>query len=213
MKAPMDVARITPELIERARRFSAATLHEASGRTGVLPHEIVPAFAGARLCGPAVTVQSPGGDNLWIHRAIYAARPGDVLVVDTGGAHAFGYWGEIMSTAAASRALGGLWIDGCVRDRDLLEAAGVPIFSRGFCIRGTGKDLDGRGAVHIPVLLGDTIVRPGDLVVGDADGAVAIARERVADVLGAAAARETAEAKILERLRAGESTLSIYGWP
>jgi 4-hydroxy-4-methyl-2-oxoglutarate aldolase len=207
-----DILRVAPDVIERARGFSAATLHEAAGKIGVLPNEIGPAWPGCRICGPAVTVQSPGGDNLWLHRALYTAQAGDVLIVHTGGRHAFGYWGEIMSTAAMSRGLGGLVIDGCVRDRDLLRELGLPVFARGFCIRGTGKDFGARGWINAPTLFGDVMVAPGDLILGDADGVVAIPRERAAEVLESAAKRDAAESQIQQRLRGGESTLEIYGW-
>jgi len=133
-------------------------------------------------------------------------------VVHTSGRHAHGYWGEIMSTAAASRGLAGLVLDGCVRDGELLPKVGLPVFARGLCIRGTDKDANARGWINAPTLFGDVLVSPGDLVVGDADGVVSIARDRVAEVLDAAARRERAEAEILRRLRSGESTLAVYGW-
>ena len=90
-----DIERPSPELIAQAARLPAATLHEAGGCIGALPSAIKPVAASMRVCGPAVTVHSPGGDNLWIHRAIYVAQPGDVLVVHASGETEFGYWGEI----------------------------------------------------------------------------------------------------------------------
>lgn len=207
-----EIERVSPDLIERARVLSSATLHEAAGKIGALPHEIHAMAPSFRICGPAVTVQSPGGDNLWLHRAIYVAQPGDVLVVHTSGRHAHGYWGEIMSTAAMSRKLGGLVIDGCVRDVELLPRVGLPVFARGSCIRGTGKDFGARGWINSPTLFGDVIVHPGDLIFGDADGVVCLPRARVPSVLDAAARREEQEAEILRRLQAGESTLEVYGW-
>ncbi len=60
------------------------------------------------VCGPAFTVQAVPGDNFWIHRAIYAAHPGDVLTVDTGNAPESGYWGELMTCAAMEAGLEGL---------------------------------------------------------------------------------------------------------
>jgi len=164
------------------------------------------------VCGPAVTVQSPGGDNLWIHRAIYAAEPGDVLVVQVNGSFEHGYWGEIMSTAARARHLGGLVIDGCVRDGELLADIGFPVFARGRCIRGTGKDFGARGWINATLLFDDVLVNPGDLVVGDGDGVVAVSRNRVAAVISQARTRDQQESQICKRLEAGETTLKIYGW-
>lgn len=208
-----DIERPSLELIERASKFGAATLHEAAGQIGAFPSAIKPVAAKFRLCGPAVTVLSPPHDNLWLHRAIYVARPGDVLVVDTGGYFEAGYWGEIMSTAALARKLGGVLIDGCARDGTLLEELGLPVFSRGLCIRGTGKDLNAVGGINVPVRIGEVPVFPGDLVLGDADGLVAIPRADVADVIEKAASREAKEAGIILALESGQRTLDLYGWP
>jgi 4-hydroxy-4-methyl-2-oxoglutarate aldolase len=197
-------------VIDAARVLPAATLHEAGGRIGVMPCAIKPMAPSFRVCGSAVTVHSPGGDNLWLHRALYVAQPGDVLVVSVSDVHEFGYWGEIMSTAARARHLGGLVIDGCVRDGALLEQVGFPVFARGLCMRGTGKDFGARGWINHPLLFGELCVDAGDLVVGDADGVVVLPRERAADVVNAAVAREQKEAGVLARLRQGERTLEVY---
>ncbi len=196
-----------------ARRHATATLHEAAGQIGALPSAIKPVAARFRVCGPAFTVQSPPRDNLWIHRAIAAAAAGDVIVAAVGGHFEAGYWGEIMSTAAQQRQLGGFVIDGCVRDGVLLDEIGFPVFARGLYIGGTRKDPAGPGALNRPVAIGGVTVHPGDLIVGDGDGVVALPRAKIADILAAAEAREAKETKILERLRAGETTIEIYGWP
>lgn len=206
------IDRVDPGLIARARALPSATVHEAGGRVGALPPAIKPMHPSMKLCGPAVTVHSPGGDNLWIHRALYVAKPGDVLVVYANEVHDYGYWGEIMSTAAQVRGLGGLVIAGGVRDIDLLERIGFPVFATGLCIRGTGKDHLARGWVNHPVLLGDITVHAGDLVLGDRDGVVVIGRERAAEVVQAAEQREAKEADVLKRIAAGERTLELYNF-
>lgn len=206
------IERVAAATVLRANGLASSTLHESSGRMGALPSAIRPVAPGLRLCGPAVTVHSPGGDNLWLHRAIYVATPGDVLVVSVSGVYDHGYWGEIMSTAARARGLGGLVIDGCVRDVERLAALGLPVFARGLSIRGTGKDQRAIGWVNAPVLLGEITVAPGDLVVGDADGVVAIPRARAGAIVEAAHQREAKEAEVMERLRAGERTLEVYNF-
>jgi 4-hydroxy-4-methyl-2-oxoglutarate aldolase len=207
-----DIERVGRDVIEAAAAFPTATLHEAAGKVGAFPHEIKPVAKSFRLSGPAVTVHSPGGDNLWLHRALYAAEPGDVLVVSVSGAYSHGYWGEIMSTAAKHRGLAGLVIDGCVRDGVLLESIGFPVFARGLCIRGTGKDFDARGWINARTLFDDVTVMPGDLIVGDGDGVMCIPRIRADEVMRASRERQKAEALVLERLDAGETTLSVFGW-
>lgn len=197
-------------LVARAAAMPASTLHEAAGRIGTLPAAIRQILDGRGLAGTAVTVQSPAGDNLWLHRAIYEAGPGDVLVVQVPEAIEYGYWGEIMGIAAQVRGIAGLVINGCVRDIDVLRGIGFPVYARGLCIRGTGKDQGATGFVNQPIRYTGVTVHPGDLVVGDADGLVCIPRARAAEVVDAAEARATKEADVIRRIRAGETTLDLY---
>lgn len=204
---------MTLEELERARRLGAATVHEAFDRRGDLPAAIRPLFR-ARVAGPALTVSTQPGNNLLIHRALAAARPGDILVValteaDEAG-HDFGYWGDILTTAAIERGVAGLVIDGCLRDVEAIEALGFPVFGRGTAIRGTAKAAV--GAVGMPVRIGRVEIAAGDLVVGDADGVVAIPAAVARGVLVQAEAREAKERGIVEQLKAGRSTMDIYGF-
>jgi 4-hydroxy-4-methyl-2-oxoglutarate aldolase len=208
----LDIQRLSPELVAAAARLPTATLHEAARKIGALPSAIKPVAPGFRFAGSALTVHSPGGDNLWLHRALDVAQAGDVMVVFAGGAHEHGYWGEIMATMAKVRGLAGLVIDACVRDGVLLGEIGFPVFARGLCIQGTGKDFGAIGWINHPITMGNVVVDAGDLVVGDFDGVVAIPRARAADVIAAAEKRGAEEAAILRRLEAGEGTLTVYGW-
>jgi regulator of RNase E activity RraA len=98
-----DIDRVSGAVVAAARALPTATLHEAGGKIGALPSIIKPIASSFRCCGPALTVHSPGGDNLWLHRALDIAQPGDVLVVHVSGAYDHGYWGEIMTTMAKAR--------------------------------------------------------------------------------------------------------------
>jgi 4-hydroxy-4-methyl-2-oxoglutarate aldolase len=198
--------------LAEATVLGAATLHEAAGRTGALPPSLRPVVASMRLAGPAFTVTCPPGDNLWIHRAIYAAAPGDVLVVATGDTTAqWGYWGEIMTVAAQTVGLAGLVLQGGTRDHDALADIGLPVYSLGPCIRGTIKDKAGdRGRLGEPVDIGGITVEPGDLVVGDTDGLVAIPAATIDDVIAAGHQRVAKERDVIDALRAGASTLDLY---
>jgi 4-hydroxy-4-methyl-2-oxoglutarate aldolase len=200
------------ELVQEARRLGTATLHEASGQRGALPSAIKPISSTMRVAGPAFTVATPPGNNLWIHRALAAASPGDVLVVATSGNHEAGYWGDIMTVAALEREIAGLVIDGCVRDSEAIARLQFPVFARGLSIRGTKKEANSPGSLRERIALGDATVGHGDLVVGDADGVVVVSRVIVTDVLENAREREKHEAEVVERLRNGETTLDIYGW-
>ena len=204
--------RVADTLAQAARALPTATLHEAGGKIGALPSAIKPVATGMAFAGSALTVHSPPGDNLWLHRALDISRPGDVLVVHVNGAYEHGYWGEIMATMAIARGLAGLVIDGCVRDGALLAEFGFPVFARGLCIRGTGKDFGATGWINHPVRIGDVTVNAGDLVVGDGDGVVVVPRERAGDVVARSVRREADEAAILQQLKDGASTLDVYGW-
>ncbi|MBP1155411.1 MULTISPECIES: 4-carboxy-4-hydroxy-2-oxoadipate aldolase/oxaloacetate decarboxylase [unclassified Paenibacillus] len=195
---------------EEAQKYSSATLHEASGKRGALPSAIKPISPTFTIYGPAFPVLSPPKDNLWLHRAIYEAKPGDVLVVDVGEYYEAGYWGEIMATAAVVKQIAGIVINGGVRDCKRLVEMGFPTFSRGLCIQGTGKDKKAYGHINQPIRIGEVNISPGDLVYGDQDGVVVLPKERIKEVLIEAKKREDDEAELLNRIRAGESTLDIY---
>lgn len=193
-------------------KFDSATLHEAAGQIGALPSGIKPVAQGMRVEGPAFTVSSPPGNNLWLHKAIAEASAGDVLVVEVGGRYEAGYWGEIMTVAAQASGVVGLVIDGCVRDVEQIVGRGFPVFARGLCIQGTDKDSDPPGSLNESITIGDVEISPGDLIVGDSDGVVAIPSDRIEEVFARSRERLDKEAAVMERLRRGETTLDIYGW-
>lgn len=197
---------------QAAAIFPTATLLEASGGHGALPSAIKPIVASMRLCGRALTIQCGAGDNLWIHKALLQAQPGDVLVCSVGGGYEHGYWGEILTVAAIAKGVAGLVIDGCVRDADPIERLAFPVFSRGLCIRGTSKRPDGPGSAGEPVLFGEVTVSTGDLVVGDRDGVFTLPAAAISEVVSKSYAREGKERRIMDQLRVGQSTMSVYGW-
>lgn len=201
---------ITDELIKAAAKLSSAGLHEASGRCGALPARLKPLTVSMRLCGRALPVRCPAGDNLWIHRALDQAKPSDAIIVECGEGVEYGYWGEIMATAAAARKVAGLVITGGVRDSAELITLGLPTFSACVSIRGAGKNPDLNGAVGDPVRIGEIVVRQGDLVFGDADGVCVLSPEAASTAVPAAIDRDEAEKEILEKIRAGASTTEVY---
>lgn len=208
----MSMAGYDDATLGLARRLGAATLHEAAGRIGALPSIIKPVDPGMVLCGPAFTVHCPALSNLQIHHALYHALPGDILVVHVSGGVEAGYWGDILNEAAVARRLGGLVIDGGVRDTARLGVMPFPVFSNGVCLRGTGKDYDAVAWLQEPVRVGDVTVQPGDLVMGDRDGVVVLPAARVPDVLVAAELREADEASKIALIREGARTIDLYGF-
>jgi 4-hydroxy-4-methyl-2-oxoglutarate aldolase len=194
-------------IIEAFKALDVATVYEASGRKGYIENAIGPAAKGSRICGPAYTVQCAPGDNLMLHKALQRAPAGSVLVASVGGAYNFGYWGGLMATAAVSRGLAGLAIDGCIRDSAEIEKMGFPVFCRGFCIRGTVKS--SLGLVNYPLNFGQATIFPGDLILGDDDGMVVVKFEDCEDVLAKSLKRVEFEEGKANQLKAGTSSVEL----
>jgi 4-hydroxy-4-methyl-2-oxoglutarate aldolase len=195
------IERPSKEVIDSFRGIGTATIHEASGKKGAVDFNIKPITRGVRICGSAFTVQCHPLDNLMLHKALEKAQPGDVLVATVGGCYEGGYFGGLMTTSAVARNLGGLAIDGCIRDSEELIRMGFPIFCRGFSIRGTTKQV--LGLINHPVIFGGIEVHPGDLIVGDDDGMVAVSREQCKSILEKSLERIETEKKKAAQLSTG----------
>jgi 4-hydroxy-4-methyl-2-oxoglutarate aldolase len=202
---------MTSKLIELLREFDAATLYEAAGQKGMVDPAIRPAWPGAALCGPAATVRCPPGDNLALHQAVAAAKPGVVLVASVGGYRIAGAWGEVLTVAAQARGIAGVVIDGAVRDIDAILERRFPVFSRGLAIGACTKER--KGALDVPLLFGGLTVRPGDIVAGNSDGLVVIEQDKAEEVLQAAVERRRREQVLFEELTKGRTTLELLGLP
>jgi 4-hydroxy-4-methyl-2-oxoglutarate aldolase len=186
-------------------QLGSATLGE-SGATALSP-VIKPVWEGAQFAGPAATVACAAADNLAIHAAVADATPGTVLAVSFAGDSVRGYWGEVLTTAAEAAGLVALVIDGHVRDIAAIERHGFPVFARGVALRGATKL--GPGEIGGPIVLGGAVVRAGDWLVGDADGVVSIRPEDLTACQAAAVARAAKEARFLDQLRAGATTVGL----
>jgi len=202
-----NIERPPRDLVDRFRGIGTATVHEASGKKGYVDCAIKPIAKGVRICGPAFTVQCHPRDNLMLHKALERAQPGDVLVASVGGHYEAGYWGALMATSAVAKGLGGLVIDGCIRDSAEIIGMGFPVFCRGFSIRGTTKTV--LGLINHPILFGDVLVHPGDLILGDDDGIVMVDRMKCESVLEKSIKRIETEKSKGAQLRAGVSSVEL----
>lgn len=155
-----------------------------------------------KLVGRALTVKVRPGDNLMIHKAIDIAEPGDVIVVDGGAELTQALVGELMQMHAQTRGVAGFVIDGAVRDVTAFYEADFPCFARGNTHRGPFKE--GPGEINVPVAIGGLVVAPGDLIVGDEDGLVAVPPEQLSTVLTAAKAQAKREQQRKEAILARE---------
>lgn len=205
-----DIPRCDPALLRAYEGQAAATVHEAMGRRGALDPAIKPLAADMTVCGRALTVRCHTGDNLMLVKAVSMAGPGDVIVADMGSAVASGPFGEVLAVECMARGAAGLVVSCTVRDSREIIRMGFPVFSAGLCVRGTAKAT--LGTINHPICIGGEIVRPGDLIVGDADGVVVVPLEEAPDILRLAEERTAKEAAVMDRLRAGESLFDIYGY-
>jgi len=203
------IARADPGDIHRLGAAGVATVHEAQGQRGLLRPYMRPVFPGARVAGSAVTVLCAPGDNLMIHAAIAVVQPGDVLVVATGSESTDGMFGELLAESCLAHGVVGLVIDAGVRDTAEITALAFPVWSKAVSSQGTSKTQPGN--VNLPVVCAGAAVSPGDVIVGDADGVVVVARESVATVITAVDQRLAKEERTRARLKAGELGLDIYG--
>ena len=193
------------ELVEAFRGIPVANIDDNCGRIAAVDACIYPLNPKARLLGTAFTVNAPAGDNLLFHKALDMAQPGDVIVLANKGSISRALCGEIMSSYAKSRGLAGIIIDGCVRDSYTLSQMDFPVYAKGVTPNGPYKN--GPGEMNFPVSFAGIIINPGDIIVGDSDGLIAVRPEHAKELAEAAKAYHAGEEKQMEGI------LSRGEWP
>ena len=194
-------ARPDARLVAEFAQTSTAHLSDSMERLYSAGPDLRPMYRGGTLAGPAFTVKSAPGDNLLVHKALDMAEPGDVIVVDAGGFRDQAVVGEIMAGWAARRGVAGLVIWGAIRDSAEIRAGTFPVFASGVTHRGPYKD--GPGELNVPIALAGMPVHPGDVVVGDADGVVAVPLAAAEAVLASARRIRDKEARVLKDIERG----------
>ena len=191
-----------PKTLAALREIPVAALsdnmHRNIGTVGLHPYHRP---VRQTMAGTAVTARSRGGDNLTYLRALEFCRPGDVLVIDAGGDLNNAVVGGILSFYAASVGVVGVVVDGAVRDVAELREREFPVYARGATHRGPYKD--GPGEINVPISVGGMVVNPGDIVVGDQDGLLAIPQDGVLQLIEKARAHLETEAQTIRAMKEG----------
>jgi RraA family protein len=187
-----------------ARQFldiPVANVSDCMARMAAGGPRLRPMHSGGRMAGPALTIKTRPGDNLMIHKALQLAVPGDILVVDGGGDLTNALIGEIMTGDAMLQQLGGIVINGAIRDADWIAERNFPVFAAGVTHRGPYKD--GPGEINVPIAIDGMVIEPGDLVIGDGDGLLCVPFGEVEALLAAAHAKQEIEARMVADIEAG----------
>jgi len=203
-----QIDRADPETVAGLRTAGVAAAHEAAGRIGLLGPAIRPRQDGAVIAGSAITVSCHPGDNLMLHAAVEVCLPGDVLVVTTTSPSTDGMFGDLLATSVMARGVVGLVIDAGVRDLASLRDMGFPVWSRSVHAQGTVKA--SAGSVNVPVVAAGQLVSPGDIVVADDDGVLALPAASGPAVAEAAAKRLAGERAKRARLADGTLGVELY---
>ncbi len=194
--------RVSAEMVEKFREIPAAVVGDCMNRIQAGGAQLRPMHGGGTvLAGPAYTVKTRPGDNLFVHKAIDLAQPGDIIVVDAGGALDNAIVGEMMLTHAETRGLGGVVIYGAIRDSGHVKGHPFPVFASGVTLRGPFQS--GPGHINVPIGIAGMVVMPGDLILGDDDGVICIPYDELDTLYAESYKRLQGENAQRERVRNG----------
>ena len=201
------VKRADPALVEAFRDLPVCNIDDSMNKIAGA-HSAIKPLNSVKLLGTAITVKAPIGDNLMYHQAISMAQAGDVIVVDGGGCTERAICGENMMQIARQKGIRGFVVDGTVRDSAALDTFDdFNIFARGIMPNASYKGL-GPGEMNVPIAVGNQVVFPGDIIVGDEDGVIAVRPEQARAIADEAKKLKEKEEANLQLILKGESDRS-----
>lgn len=197
---------VSADVVRRFLKLPVANVSDSMHRMTAAGPRLAKMHRDGQLAGPAITVKARPGDNLMLHKAIDMARPGDVIVVDAGGDLTNSLMGELMLAYAVKRGVAGFVLNGAIRDADAFLSTNLPVFAAGVTHRGPYKD--GPGEINVPIAIDGMVIEPGDLILGDSDGVLAVPFDIVEEVYARTSAKQDAETKQMAAIEAGTNDRS-----
>ena len=206
MQISKRARKVSAAVIERYRPLPVANVSDCMSRIVAGGARLRPLHRGGKLVGPALTVKTRPGDNLFIHKALDLAEPGDVIVVDGGGDLTNSLMGELMVAHAKVRGVAGIVLYGAVRDIAAIRASNWPVYATGVSHRGPYKD--GPGEINVPIAIEGMVIEPGDLIIGDEDGVLCVPFAQTQTVYEATVKKHAAEEKKMQAILEGRDDRS-----
>jgi len=194
--------KISEELIKRVGKLSTSLISDGMKSSRTMKYQVKPIKKGMKVLGTAITVKVEPGDNLYLHKAIYKAEKGYILVMDNGENEDAAVWGEMMSRSSLAVGLSGVVLEGFVRDLSDIKDLGLPIFAAGALPK--GPTVEGPGSINTNIKCGGVEVKPGDLIFGDDDGVVVVSPEELEEVVKKAEAKLGREGVRIKELDEGK---------
>ena len=202
-----NFVRASQKFIKQFMNLPIGNICDARGRVGALDYRLKPVSTVAQFCGTALTVDSGPRDNLAAWAALAIAKPGDIILITTGGHLATSVAGDLYVGMAKNAGVAGIVTDGVVRDIAGINEVGIPVFARGICANSPWKN--GPGRIGLPIVIGGVTVHAGDIVAGDQDGVVVVARREAASVAAEIKDVLAKEKKMAADVKAGKT---VPGW-
>lgn len=204
-----DVPRLSTDLAEAFRRISPSTIGHMTD-SGFMKGLTLMGPGPAKLVGRAFTVQIPHLDSSAVHIAVSRIEPGDVLVVDMNGDRDRASVGGVVAYAAARRGAVGIVVDGSITDIEDIRALHLPVYARAVSAI-TTRNLGIEGAIQLPVAVAGAVVLPGDLILGDENGVMALRGPDLMQLASQAYGKEQAEVETRRQLDAGALLMDLSG--
>ncbi|MFJ7970233.1 4-carboxy-4-hydroxy-2-oxoadipate aldolase/oxaloacetate decarboxylase [Psychrobacillus sp. NPDC096389] len=208
-KIVLDIKRPIKEHVEIIETFDVSTVYEAQGKKGLVSDELHSILPGKRIAGPVVTVVCKSGDNLMIHAAIEAVKPGDIVYITTDEKESrYGMLGELIITALMKRGVKGVITESGIRDVKQIQDMNFPIWTKYITPKGTTKKYG--GSVNVPIEKNDVVINPGDILIADDDGVVVIPRLSAEESIEKTKVRMAKEVGTLEKINSLQLSLDFY---